>query len=202
MVPRPRLPRGAGNASRLRRDRRSLGRGFRSGLRCGGLCKGWTRERPRPRCIGDLRHGAALRASRRCRGCRPIGRRMGDGRLRQQAASEGRGDGEHGGRSRWPSTATGKSQLQAGRTGACRGTSTAPPPRRRCSGCSPPTTASLRRRSQRRCTRRLSSSGGKADLVQLGPFGTDGHSLFFGRGGSAIWGPLVEKYLAARARGG
>ena len=46
------------------------------------------------------------------------------------------------------------------------------------------------------------SSGGKADLVQLGPFGTDGHSLFFGRGGSAIWGPLVEKYLAARARGG
>ena len=46
------------------------------------------------------------------------------------------------------------------------------------------------------------NSGGKADIVQIGPFGTDGHNLFFGRGGSAIWGPLVEKYLAARARGG
>jgi dienelactone hydrolase len=39
-------------------------------------------------------------------------------------------------------------------------------------------------------------SGGKAELHQLGPFGEDGHHLFTGRGGSAIWGPLVERYLA------
>jgi dienelactone hydrolase len=41
-------------------------------------------------------------------------------------------------------------------------------------------------------------AGGKAELHQLGSFGNDGHGLFFGRGGSAIWGPLVERYLATR----
>ena len=45
-------------------------------------------------------------------------------------------------------------------------------------------------------------SGGKAELIQPGPFGTDGHSLFFGKGGSAIWGPLIERYLASRLAGG
>jgi dienelactone hydrolase len=44
-------------------------------------------------------------------------------------------------------------------------------------------------------------SGGKADLVQAGPFGKDGHGLFFGSGGSAIWGPLFQKYLASRGAG-
>lgn len=38
-------------------------------------------------------------------------------------------------------------------------------------------------------------AGGQADFVQPGPFGSDGHELFFGRDGSAIWGPLVERYL-------
>jgi dienelactone hydrolase len=41
-------------------------------------------------------------------------------------------------------------------------------------------------------------NGGKAEVHQLAAFGDDGHHLFFGRGGSAIWGPLVERYLATR----
>jgi dienelactone hydrolase len=41
-------------------------------------------------------------------------------------------------------------------------------------------------------------AGGKAELIQPGPFGTDGHLLFFSRGGSAIWGPLMQRYLASR----
>jgi dienelactone hydrolase len=44
----------------------------------------------------------------------------------------------------------------------------------------------------------FTAAGGSADLVQPGPFGTDGHRLFFGAGGSAVWGPVVERYLAAR----
>lgn len=39
-------------------------------------------------------------------------------------------------------------------------------------------------------------AGGQADLRQLGPFGDDGHHLFFGDGGSEVWGPIVERYLA------
>ncbi len=42
-------------------------------------------------------------------------------------------------------------------------------------------------------------AGGKAELIQPGPFDTDGHRLFFGKGGSAIWGPIMERYLASRA---
>jgi hypothetical protein len=38
-------------------------------------------------------------------------------------------------------------------------------------------------------------NGGKAEVVQVGPYGKDGHRLFFGTGGSQIWGPLVESYL-------
>jgi dienelactone hydrolase len=38
-------------------------------------------------------------------------------------------------------------------------------------------------------------AGGTADLIQPGPYGKDGHRLFWGRGGSAIWGPMVENYL-------
>jgi dienelactone hydrolase len=44
----------------------------------------------------------------------------------------------------------------------------------------------------------FAQNGGKAEFYQLGPFANDGHTLFFGRGGSAIWGPLMERYLAAR----
>jgi len=40
------------------------------------------------------------------------------------------------------------------------------------------------------------AAGGLVDLMELPPFGDDGHHLFFGRGGSAIWGPPVERYLA------
>jgi dienelactone hydrolase len=44
--------------------------------------------------------------------------------------------------------------------------------------------------------REFTSAGGKGEFEQLGPFGEDGHHLFFGPGGSAIWGPFVERYLA------
>ena len=38
-------------------------------------------------------------------------------------------------------------------------------------------------------------AGGRATLEQPGPYDGDGHQLFFGFGGSAIWGPMVEQYL-------
>ena len=41
-------------------------------------------------------------------------------------------------------------------------------------------------------------SGGKAQLVQPNSFGADGHGLFYAPGGSAVWGPLVERYLHER----
>lgn len=37
--------------------------------------------------------------------------------------------------------------------------------------------------------------GGKADFHPLPAFANDGHTLFFGAGGSAIWGPLMDAYL-------
>lgn len=46
--------------------------------------------------------------------------------------------------------------------------------------------------------RAFTAAGGVAELVRLPPFGADGHGLFFAEGGSAIWGPLVERYLATR----
>jgi dienelactone hydrolase len=42
----------------------------------------------------------------------------------------------------------------------------------------------------------FTGAGGHADFVQPGPFDNEGHRLFFGAGGSAIWGSLVERYLA------
>jgi dienelactone hydrolase len=42
----------------------------------------------------------------------------------------------------------------------------------------------------------FNSAGGRAELEQASPFDEEGHHLFFGRGGSEIWGPLVERYLA------
>jgi dienelactone hydrolase len=47
--------------------------------------------------------------------------------------------------------------------------------------------------------RAFTAAGGRADLEQPGPFGADGHRLFFGPGGSAVWGPMLEKYLGAGA---
>jgi dienelactone hydrolase len=44
----------------------------------------------------------------------------------------------------------------------------------------------------------FTEAGGKAELIQTGAFGSDGHSLFTGRNGSPIWGPMIERYLAER----
>jgi dienelactone hydrolase len=41
-------------------------------------------------------------------------------------------------------------------------------------------------------------AGGKADYEAMPAFGSDGHDMFVLAGGSAIWGPLVERYLATR----
>lgn len=46
------------------------------------------------------------------------------------------------------------------------------------------------------------AAGGKADLVVVRLFGFDGHNLFLGNGGSNVWGPEVERYLAQRRAGG
>ncbi len=47
----------------------------------------------------------------------------------------------------------------------------------------------------------FTQSGGKAELIQTGPFGTEGHRLFFTRGGSAVWGPIMQRYLTSRFGG-
>jgi len=44
----------------------------------------------------------------------------------------------------------------------------------------------------------FTGAGGVADLARLPAFAEDGHGLFFAKGGSALWGPLVERYLAGR----
>jgi dienelactone hydrolase len=41
----------------------------------------------------------------------------------------------------------------------------------------------------------FTAAGGKAAFHQLPAFAKDGHTLFFGKGGSAIWGPLIEAYI-------
>jgi hypothetical protein len=43
--------------------------------------------------------------------------------------------------------------------------------------------------------RSFSAAGGKADFHAMPAFGDEGHHLFGGKGGSEIWGPLVETYL-------
>lgn len=43
--------------------------------------------------------------------------------------------------------------------------------------------------------RAYQSGGGRALLHALPAFGRDGHTLFFARGGSAVWGPLVARFL-------
>jgi dienelactone hydrolase len=47
----------------------------------------------------------------------------------------------------------------------------------------------------------FTAAGGKAEFVQPGPFGNDGHNMFFATNGSAVWGPLIERYLAERGAG-
>jgi dienelactone hydrolase len=44
----------------------------------------------------------------------------------------------------------------------------------------------------------FTKAGGQADYHANSAFGTDGHDMFVLRGGSAIWGPMVERYLATR----
>jgi dienelactone hydrolase len=41
----------------------------------------------------------------------------------------------------------------------------------------------------------FTSAGGKGYFEQPGPFGADGHHLFFGPRGSDVWGELVDRYL-------
>jgi pimeloyl-ACP methyl ester carboxylesterase len=45
--------------------------------------------------------------------------------------------------------------------------------------------------------RRYREAGGTLEFRALPAFGRDGHSLFFGPGGSRIWGPVVEDFLRA-----
>jgi dienelactone hydrolase len=47
----------------------------------------------------------------------------------------------------------------------------------------------------------FSASGGHAQFEQPERFDGEGHNLFFGPGGSAIWGPIVERYLSAQSIG-
>jgi dienelactone hydrolase len=41
----------------------------------------------------------------------------------------------------------------------------------------------------------FTAAGGQAEFHAVGPYGSDGHRLFFGPGGSAVWGPIVAAYL-------
>ena len=41
----------------------------------------------------------------------------------------------------------------------------------------------------------FSDAGGKADFHAMPAFGDEGHHLFGAKGGSDVWGPLVETYL-------
>ncbi|KAB7766369.1 hypothetical protein [Xanthomonas maliensis] len=45
--------------------------------------------------------------------------------------------------------------------------------------------------------RAFTEAGGTAQLVTPEAYGDDGHHLFFGRGGSAIWGPPVAAFLSS-----
>ena len=44
------------------------------------------------------------------------------------------------------------------------------------------------------------AGGGRAELRALPGWGIDGHILFTARGGSAVWGPEVERFLGLAAR--
>jgi dienelactone hydrolase len=47
----------------------------------------------------------------------------------------------------------------------------------------------------------FTASGGSAQFEQPSSFDGDGHKLFYGQGGSSIWGPLVESYLSKQSIG-
>jgi hypothetical protein len=47
--------------------------------------------------------------------------------------------------------------------------------------------------------RAYTAAGAPARLASLPGWGTDGHLLFTSRGGSAVWGPLVEGFLGLRS---
>jgi len=47
---------------------------------------------------------------------------------------------------------------------------------------------------------RYAAAGGPAEYRPLPPFGRDGHGLFFARDGAAVWGPVVEDFLARALR--
>jgi hypothetical protein len=44
------------------------------------------------------------------------------------------------------------------------------------------------------------TAGGRAELVFVPPYGTEGHGLFYAPGASAVWGPIVERYMAQQLR--
>ena len=46
-----------------------------------------------------------------------------------------------------------------------------------------------------RMHRAFTTAGGQARLAAVGPFRQDGHTLFFGTGGSLVWGPMVEEFV-------
>ena len=48
----------------------------------------------------------------------------------------------------------------------------------------------------------FTGAGGRAVLAQPNFDGGDGHALFYGPGGSRVWGPLVAAYLAGQTPGG
>lgn len=48
--------------------------------------------------------------------------------------------------------------------------------------------------------RAYTEAGGRAELAALPGWGRDGHILFTSRGGSVVWGPVVERFLALPAR--
>lgn len=48
--------------------------------------------------------------------------------------------------------------------------------------------------------RAYSAAGGRAEFHALPAWGRDGHLLFTSRGGSATWGPLMERFLALPPR--
>jgi hypothetical protein len=39
------------------------------------------------------------------------------------------------------------------------------------------------------------ASGGRAELIEFGSFGSDAHGMFGSRAGEAIWQPVVEKFM-------
>jgi dienelactone hydrolase len=41
----------------------------------------------------------------------------------------------------------------------------------------------------------FTAAGGRAVFALMPPFGTEGHLLFYGAGGSRVWGPVVTRFL-------